>query len=80
MPQSEQKWKALKEHVFRVLNPFAIQYEAQTILIGNSYDIDQGAIVYNVLDESSLGYKFAKTMSWACVRDPITIFSNKTMY
>lgn len=61
--------------------PRAVHYEAETILIGSMHDINQGAIVYNVVDESSLGYNFdAKTMSWAYVRSPVTIFSKKTMY
>lgn len=80
-PESEQKWKPLEEPPFRVSQPYAIQYEAQTILIGSSRYMEQGAVIYNVADKSSpSAYKFEAAMLYTFVRAPVTILSTKTMY
>lgn len=76
-PEYKQKWKALKEPVSRLSRPVAVHYEAETILISSRCNVKQGDIIYNMANESSIAYdsKFA----WH-VRNPVTVFDDKTVY
>lgn len=81
-PIVEQKWKALKEPVLRLsqsLEPCAIRYDAENILIIGSTRFGDGAILYNVADESSKVYN-CSPMPWFDPVDPVTILGEKTVY
>lgn len=81
-PIKEQKWKALKEPVLRLslsLQPCAIRYDAENILIMGGTKFGEGAILYNVANESSKVYNFSP-MPWYGKVDHVAIFGEKTVY
>lgn len=79
-PQSEQKWKALKEPVSRFWATAAIHYDSQTILIRSAHDINQGAIIYNVADESSSPVCKSDWLYLFKLFPSVTLSSDKTIY
>lgn len=81
-PIKEQKWEALKEPVLRLslsLQPCAIRYDAENILIMGCTQSGEGAILYNVANESSKVCSFSP-MPWYGKVDPVTIYGEKTVY
>lgn len=81
-PIKEQKWKALNEPILRLslsLQPCAIRYDAENILIIGCTEIGEGAVLYNVANESSKVYN-CSPMPWFDKVDPVNIFEEKTIY
>ncbi|KAL8131151.1 hypothetical protein AgCh_007176 [Apium graveolens] len=77
-PECKQKWKPLKDPVSRLSCPVAIHYEAETILISSSSDVEHCDILYNVANQSSIAHdsKLARF-----VINPVTVFDDhKTVY